>query len=241
MSLYLTTAFLIGFLGSFHCAGMCGPIAFTLPLGNKPWAGRVFGSLAYNAGRTIIYMVMGSLIGFLGMGISMAGFQEWASIIAGAAMILLAGIPLLFKKERKTGGIFTKVLGTLQSRLVPLLRNGSIGSLFAIGLLNGLLPCGLVYVSLAGALNAGGVIPALLFMAAFGIGTIPMMFAVSLAGSFISLNIRSFINRATPYVIIFLGVLFIVRGLSLGIPYLSPKHEALTPVVEQAHSCCKKK
>jgi sulfite exporter TauE/SafE len=117
-------------------------------------------------------------------------------------------------------------------------RKGTSSSLFGIGLLNGILPCGLVYVAIAGAINTGDVVMAMIYMALFGAGTIPVMLAVSMAGTMISLKLRVFINKLSPYVIVILGVLFILRGLSLGIPYISPKAEALTPVVEKAHKCC---
>jgi hypothetical protein len=111
-------------------------------------------------------------------------------------------------------------------------------SLFTIGLLNGILPCGLVYVAIAAAINTGNVPSAMLYMALFGAGTIPLMLSVSLAGTMISLRMRKFINKLAPYVVVLLGVLFILRGLSLGIPYISPKAEALVPVAEKAHKCC---
>ena len=239
--MFLATAFLLGFLGSFHCAGMCGPIAIALPVGKSSWINRLLGVLTYNAGRGLTYMLMGGIIGLLGMGISMAGFQQWASIIAGSVMILFVIVPMIFSRTKTKGGIFAKLTSFLQRKLSPLFKNASYGSLFTIGLLNGILPCGLVYVALAGALNMHGVVSSMLFMGAFAVGTMPVMSALAVTGSFLSLKIRTLINKISPYIIILLGVLFILRGLSLGIPYISPKSEALTPVVEKAHSCCKPK
>lgn len=239
--MFFVTAFLLGFLGSFHCAGMCGPIAIALPVGKKSWLHRFLGVFIYNIGRGLTYMIMGGIIGLLGMGISMAGFQQWASIIAGSVMILFVVIPILFSGTKKAGGLFDKLTSFLQRKLSPLFSNASYGSLFIIGLLNGILPCGLVYVALAGTLNMHGVLDSMLFMGAFALGTFPIMSALAITGSFLSLKVRTFINKISPYIIILLGVLFILRGLSLGIPYISPKSEALTPVVENAKSCCKPK
>jgi uncharacterized protein len=239
--MFLITAFLLGFLGSFHCAGMCGPIAIALPVGKSSWINRLIGVLTYNIGRGLTYMVMGGIIGLLGMGISMAGFQQWASIIAGSVMILFVIVPMIFSRTKGNGGIFEKLTSFLQRKLSPLFKNASYKSLFTIGLLNGILPCGLVYVALAGALNMHGVISSMLFMGAFALGTFPIMSALAVTGSFLSLKVRTLINKISPYIIILLGILFILRGLSLGIPYVSPKSEALTPVVEKAHSCCKPK
>ncbi len=234
----LWTAFIVGLVGSAHCAGMCGPIALALPLRSDNWVSRVSGGLIYNLGRIITYMILGSVFGILGKGLHMAGFQLWASIIIGILMISMVVIPLIFRQMPSLNNVFEGYSARMLGGFKSLFRKGTTGSLFGIGLLNGLLPCGLVYVAVAGAINTGDVVLAMMYMALFGMGTIPVMLMVSLAGSMISIKWRIFINKLSPYVIVLLGVLFILRGLSLGIPYVSPKSEALTPVVEKAHKCC---
>lgn len=236
--MFLWTAFIVGLVGSAHCAGMCGPIALALPLRSDNWFTRVSGGLVYNFGRIITYMILGAIFGIVGKGLHMAGFQLIASVVIGALMIAMVVIPLIFRQLPSLNTFFEGYSARLMSGFRNLFRKGTIGSLFGIGLLNGILPCGLVYVAVAGAINTGDVVSAMMYMALFGIGTIPVMLAVSLAGSMISLSVRIFINKLSPYVIVLLGVLFILRGLSLGIPYISPKAEALTPVVEKAHKCC---
>jgi hypothetical protein len=217
---------------------MCGPIALALPLKSENWFARAGGGLVYNAGRIITYMILGAIFGLLGKGLHMAGFQLWASIIIGILMIVMVIVPLVFKKMPSLNNVFEGYSARLLGGFRNMFRKGGTPSLFGIGLLNGILPCGLVYVAIAGAINSGDVVSAMLYMALFGAGTIPVMLAVSLAGTMISLNLRIFINKLSPYVIVLLGVLFILRGLSLGIPYISPKAEALTPVIEKAHKCC---
>ena len=239
--MYLWTAFLIGLVGSAHCAGMCGPIALALPLRSDSWIRRIAGGLTYNSGRILTYMLLGALFGLLGKGLHMAGFQLWASVVVGALMIAFVVVPLLFRQLPSVNTIFEGYSARLMGGFRRLFRNSSYPSLFGIGLLNGILPCGLVYVAVAGAINTTGVVEGMMYMALFGLGTVPVMLAVSLAGTMISLKLRVFINKLSPYVIVLLGVLIIMRGLSLGIPYISPKAEALTPVVEKAHSCCKPK
>ena len=236
--MFLWTAFIVGLVGSAHCAGMCGPIALALPLKSDNWFTRVSGGLVYNAGRIITYMMLGAIFGLLGKGLHMAGFQLWASIIIGVVMIVMVVIPLIFNKLPSLNNVFEGYSSRLLGGFRSMFRNGGTLSLFGIGLLNGILPCGLVYVAVAGAINAGDVVSAMLYMALFGAGTIPVMLAVSLAGTMISLKLRIFVNKLAPYVIVLLGILFILRGLSLGIPYISPKAEALTPAVEKAHKCC---
>ena len=236
--MFLWTAFIVGLVGSAHCAGMCGPIALALPVKKDSWLTRVSGGLIYNSGRIITYMVLGAIFGMLGKGLHMAGFQLWASLVIGILMIVMVIVPLIFKKLPSLNHVFEGYSARMLGGFRTMFRSGGTFALFGIGLLNGILPCGLVYVAVAGAINTGDVVTGMLYMALFGAGTIPVMLAVSLAGSMISLNMRVFIHKLSPYVIVLLGVLFILRGLSLGIPYISPKAEALTPVVEKAHSCC---
>jgi sulfite exporter TauE/SafE len=217
---------------------MCGPIALALPLKSENWITRVSGGLIYNIGRIITYMLLGAIFGLLGKGLHMGGFQLWASIVIGVLMIVMVVVPLLFKKLPSLNTVFEGYSARLLGGFRNMFRKRGTISLFGIGLLNGILPCGLVYVAVAGAINTGEVVSAMMYMALFGAGTIPVMLAVSLAGTMISLKLRIFVNKLSPYVIVLLGVLFILRGLSLGIPYVSPKAEALTPVVEKAHKCC---
>jgi hypothetical protein len=236
--MFLWTAFIVGLVGSAHCAGMCGPIALALPLKSDSWFTRVSGGLIYNIGRILTYMLLGAIFGLLGKGLHMAGFQLWASVVIGIIMVAFVVVPLIFKSLPSLNNVFESYSARLLNGFRNMFRNGGTLSLFGIGLLNGILPCGLVYVAVAGAINTGDVVSAMLYMALFGAGTIPVMISVSLAGTMISLKLRVFVNKLSPYVIVVLGILFILRGLSLGIPYVSPKAEALTPVIEKAHKCC---
>lgn len=236
----LYTALSIGLIGSFHCIGMCGPIAVSLPLGNRSVYGKFYGTLLYNTGRTMTYGVLGALFGLLGKGIEIAGFQQLASVAIGIVMIMSVIFPFIFKGNLNPERLISNYGGRLVSKFQSLFKKQSYSNLFTIGLLNGLLPCGLVYVALAGAVNTNEMISGILFMLVFGIGTIPVMLGVSMAGNFISTAMKRKINKIIPAFIIFLGVLFILRGLSLGIPYISPKSQMLTPdkeVVVQG-ACC---
>ena len=110
----------------------------------------------------------------------------------------------------------------------------SFSSLFFIGLLNGLLPCGLVYMAIAGAIGLGNVTEGSLYMILFGIGTIPMLLTISLAGNIMSLAVRKKINKLIPVMVVIVGLLFILRGLSLGIPYLSPPKQKIEQKFEKS-------
>lgn len=225
-SFWLVTALLIGFSGSFHCVGMCGPIALSLPIGNKSISTRSLGIILYNLGRALTYGIMGLVVGFIGVGFSLAGFQEWTTIIIGAFMILMVIFPGIYSKIN-IGTNKIGLLDNVKSELGKLFKSQRTISLFIIGLLNGLLPCGLVYMALAAAMATGTFYEAAMFMVVFGLATAPMMFVVSFAGSLLSVSFRKTINKISPYIVVFIGILFILRGLNLGIPYISPSEKKL--------------
>ncbi len=239
--IYLS-ALTLGLLGSFHCVGMCGPIALAIPLKTDSWFIRILGGLIYNIGRAVTYALMGAVFGLLGQGLVMSGFQQWVSIIMGAIMIVSVLAPNLYKNRFDTEKSVFGFVGKVKVGLRKLFTQSSHFSLFLIGLLNGLLPCGLVYFAIAGAIATGSFYSGSLFMFVFGLGTIPMLLAVSLIGNLITVELRKKLTRVIPYAIVFIGILFILRGLSLGIPYLSPPEKAMTIPVEQAEetvpSCC---
>jgi sulfite exporter TauE/SafE len=212
------TAFILGLVGSLHCAGMCGPLALALPhAGNHP-ATYVAGRAAYNLGRVITYCGLGLIFGLLGKTLLLAGMQRWLSIGLGAA--LLAG--LLVSRKRALGRPLGALVEQLKSRMAALLRRRSVDALLGLGLLNGLLPCGLVYVACAGATATGGIFTSTLYMFTFGLGTVPMMLAVSLSGRLVPFSLRLKLLKAVPVVVFLLASLLILRGLELGIPYVSP-------------------
>lgn len=234
------TPLTIGLIGSFHCIGMCGPIVVALPLKKHNLISKISGGILYNSGRVVTYSILGILFGLLGRGIHMAGFQQWTSILLGIAMIISVLFPFFFREKIIIGNLFTGFSARLIGRLRKLFTDRSYFSLLMIGLLNGLLPCGLVYVAIAGAINSGTVLSGTLFMMFFGIGTIPLLLLVTLASDAIGQQVRSKMQKVVPYFVFLLGVLFILRGMSLGIPFVSPAAEKLAPkeMVEKG-SCCK--
>lgn len=239
MTLLIITALSLGFLGSFHCAGMCGPIALALPVHHRSAAGKATGILIYNLGRASTYAVLGALFGLLGNGFAMAGFQQGFSITIGVLMLIFALIPEHI--AAKITGVkhlfrgFTK----LKQLLGHLFQQRSNKALLFTGLLNGLLPCGLVYLGIAGAAATGDALQGALFMAAFGMGTFPLMIGVSAFSQLITIPIRNKIRQAMPVVVMVMGLMLILRGLNLGIPYISPEITHTEQGTEA--SCCKPK
>lgn len=219
----LLTALTIGFLGSFHCIGMCGPIAVALPVPKSSNIVFFSGRVLYNFGRLISYGIMGLLFGFLGKGFVAWGYQQSLSIALGVIIIILLVIPAKYKNKFLGMNIILKITEPLKRSIGKLFKRTSLPSFLLIGFLNGFLPCGFVYIGLAGAAATGSPVTGMLFMVLFGLGTVPAMLAVSLFGKLISLNVRKKISRAIPVLAFMLALIFILRGLNLGIPYLSPK------------------
>ncbi len=226
------TAFLTGLLGSFHCAGMCGPIALATPtVGHTNWQ-KTWGKFLYNIGRITTYATLGALFGTFGLGLKLAGFQQSISIAAGVLIIL--SVVVSSKRFSIISGFSLSFIN--KGFIAKLFKTKTYSALFAIGILNGLLPCGFVYIGLIGAVATQNFAEGALFMALFGLGTFPMMFGVSLIGQFLSGNTRSRINKLSPVFAILIGCLFILRGLDLGIPYVSPKIANDTVISSDCHT-----
>ena len=173
-------------------------------LNNQSWFARISGGFLYNSGRTLTYAALGTVFGLAGMGFAPGGAQQWVSIIIGSVMILAVLIPRLGVAGNKISTLTDSISGLLKKPFVRLFRMRTYGSLFIIGLLNGFLPCGLVYIALAGALVMSHVYEGTLYMVAFGIGTIPMMLAIAIAGNILSLETqeKTFQSNTCVYYII---------------------------------------
>lgn len=216
------TAFIFGLISSLHCIGMCGPIALMLPLSKTNSKLKVIQLLLYNGGRIISYGIIGFAFGWIGRGLSLAGFQQNLSIVMGVLMILWAIIPeKAWMKYTYTGRV-VRLLGNIKSSMGNQLKKNSWDAFFTLGLLNGFLPCGMVYAALFGAIAMGNVQSSVLYMMFYGLGTLPLMSIIALLSQWISTSIRTKIQRLIPLFVIALGVIFILRGLDLGIQNLSP-------------------
>lgn len=215
------SAFILGLMGSFHCIGMCGPIAMAIPGGNSNT--KAMNLLLYNSGRIITYSIIGLTFGIIGKGIFIAGFQQTLSIVVGVLILGYLIINHLSGKNKFEKITFVHLF--IKKSLARLFNIKSRGSAFGIGMLNGFLPCGLVYVAIAGAIAMAEPIYGALYMSLFGLGTVPVMAGMNIVKNKISVSIRTKIRKLIPYAVAVMALLFIVRGLNLGIPYLSPKIE----------------
>ncbi len=231
----LFTAFIFGLISSFHCIGMCGPIAMMLPVDRNNQAKKVSQIITYHLGRLFAYSTIGFIFGMLGKGFLLAGMQQKMSIFIGIAMILIILIPEKVVANYNFSKPIFKVISKIKTTLGSQFKNKSYKSLFTIGLLNGFLPCGMVYVALFGAIAMQSPTLGILYMALFGLGTVPMMSSIVYLNSFLSIPVRNKIQKAIPYVAVFIGIVFILRGLGLGIPYISPSNMSL--FVQQQPNC----
>ncbi|OAQ39323.1 hypothetical protein A5893_11725 [Pedobacter psychrophilus] len=217
---HLQLAFVIGLFGSLHCVGMCGPLAFAIPYQQENKWITLIKKFSYNLGRAVSYAFLGLLIGLLGKQLWMAGLQQSISILSGV-LIILAVLPQIIRL-RKSNTYKPNRFTLIVNKLIGKAIKNKAGHLY-LGLLNGFLPCGFVYLGLATAINTDSAYQSALFMFVFGLGTMPLMLLAMLGVNFSKPVFRQKINVFLPYITLCLGIWFIIRGLNLDIPYLSPK------------------
>lgn len=219
----LTSALVLGLLGSLHCFGMCGPIAFMLPLDRANNVRKATQLSIYHFGRLLAYGVIGVLFGLLGKGLSLFGIQQKLSIGIGVLMILLVMVPSKYLNGHGFLSPVYAIIGKVKSRLGAELKKKTPDTFLTIGFLNGFLPCGLVYMALLGAIAMGSPIAGGGYMMVFGLGTVPLMSLVVYSKGMFGGSVKFKLQKLIPVFVVIIGILFIVRGLGLGIPYVSPK------------------
>ena len=229
------SALILGLLGSFHCVGMCGPIAFVLPVDRTNNYKKITQITLYHIGRLLTYSIIGLIFGIIGKGFYLFGFQQQLSIVIGITMIVVVLIPYnTFNKYNFSKPIY-KIISKVKSSLGTALKKKSPDTFLTIGFLNGFLPCGLVYMAVFGAIASGNALEGSLYMAIFGLGTIPLMTTAIYFSNFLKGTLRQKIQKAIPVFVVLIGALFILRGLGLGIPYISPA--PLSDVITNSMNC----
>jgi len=231
----LVSAFIFGLLGSFHCIGMCGPIAFLLPVDQSNHLKKLGQIFIYHFGRIFSYALIGFSFGLVGKSLSIFGLQQELSIGIGVLMLLFLIIPAFKRKKNKLSSKGFMLISKLKRSLGKELKKKSPDTFFTVGFLNGLLPCGLVYMAVLGAIATGTALQGSLYMMLFGLGTIPLMTTAIWVGNFLSTNVKHKIRKAIPVFLGIIAILFILRGMGLGIPYVSPKMES--EKISSIHSC----
>lgn len=217
--MYLLAAISIGFLGSLHCVGMCGPLLFAVNRGRKGWGGDIF----YHSGRLLIYSTFGAIAGAIGQTFDVMGGQQTFSLVVGSLVVL----SVILIQAGQTIRPVEQAIGRFAIRFSGWIHASGLSReqvRFLAGIANGLLPCGMVYLALAGAANTFTPWDGALFMLAFGAGTIPALVAVSWVNHVLPAGLAVKMRKLVPLTMLAMGLLLMARGLDLGIPYLSPKH-----------------
>ena len=231
----LLSAVILGLLGSLHCIGMCGPIAFMLPVDQGNSLKKIAQLSLYHLGRLLAYATIGLVFGLIGKGLYIFGLQQKLSVFIGILMIVVVLIPYrTFSKYNFSKPLY-KILSKVKAGLAIQLKKKTADTFLTIGFLNGFLPCGLVYMALFGAIAMGNAFQGASYMILFGVGTIPLMTAVVYFGSFLKGGMRNNVRKLIPVFVISLGVLFVLRGLGIGIPFVSP--EPVIDVVSSTIEC----
>lgn len=210
------SAISLGLVSSLHCLGMCGPLVLAIPGQGTTKGQALMTALEYNLGRITTYVLLGLFFGLLGQGLLMSETQQFVAISLGV-LLLLSSIwgfkldqylnrwPLMAKVNQKIRSAFQYLLVRQQRH-------------FFFGLLNGVLPCGMVYLALAGAMTTEHIWQGAAFMFSFGLGTLPAMVAPFFVGHGIRNHLRPYLPYLQTTAVVVMGVFLIIRGLQVAFP-----------------------
>lgn len=218
----LYAAFTMGLVGSMHCLGMCGPIAMALPVRTRHAGLKLMKYLLYNTGRVFTYSVIGFLAGLIGSFFVFAGLQQILSITAGLLIIL--SVVIVYQPFQQPGIIrmTLPLRNKIKQASTYFFQRSNGYNLLVLGMLNGLLPCGMIYAALIGAMSAGDTLSGGLFMMSFGLGTVPLMLMISIVGNILSYKWKYWLNKLNPIVACAVGALLILRGVHVHFPAFIP-------------------
>lgn len=219
----------IGFVGSLHCAGMCGPLVIAMPW-NRIEKGTWHKAIIYHLSRSSTYAILGVIVGFVGQTIGLAKWQQYAAIVAGILSLLLFFVPMLSLR----GKLVSKWSQTVTEMFSSVVRKKSWFMVPLLGMLNGLLPCGFLAMALLASLASASPVYGGMAMFVFGLTTLPTLLLTAQVGKTVLQLVKLNTFQLARYTALILGVLFLLRGLNLNIPYISPKVES------SGVTCCHK-
>jgi sulfite exporter TauE/SafE len=211
--------FVAGIAGSMHCVGMCGGFACALAPDPRGRAATLRRQLVYNGGRVTTYCFLGAVAGSVGGGLLDGPAQRLLAIVSGALMVFM-GLQLFGWFARPAARVAASAGIVDVSALRAVLKSPRPAAPLAFGVLNGFLPCPLVYAFAAQAAASGGALPGLAVMLAFGLGTFPAMLAMGGAGTWLrsgpagGARRRLLGVRAAGAFIVLLGMITLARGLA---------------------------
>jgi uncharacterized protein len=225
-------AFMLGLAGSVHCAGMCGPLLLAVPMDAATRRRVLLDWGIYHSGRIAMYACLGGLLGITGQGLALLGGQQMLSLVSGVLMLGMALWWWRIEQWMSSVGWFRALTDRIKNRMGRLLRQHSGSSLFGLGVLNGLLPCGMVYTALAGAISTTHAWGGAVFMALFGLGTLPLLVGVIMAGQSVKNRLRGRLRWVQPILLLIAGWMLIQRGWNID---LSVLESAVPPAQIDCH------
>jgi sulfite exporter TauE/SafE len=223
--------FLVGLLGSVHCIGMCGPLVMALPISQKTNLQKTIALVLYHLGKISSYTILGVLFGLFGSQFPVFGLQQNLSIVIGITMMLYVLYVFVLKSKHIQIGLLDRLYNVIVKTLGKLFKQESRATFLWIGMLNGLLPCGMIYLALTSAMATQNIVEGGLLMAFFGLGTAPALIMAVIGGQFMGFAFRRKVQKLLPVFLFSMGLLLILRGLGLGIPYISPHGGIGTEVI----------
>jgi sulfite exporter TauE/SafE len=234
--LLISSGFALGLIGSLHCLGMCGPLVLMAHGAsvNRGWSAFWGATLPYHAGRIMVYTLLASVLGGLVDAATLPSWQGPLSIFSGIALLAMYfwGIAPSNPMSKR-----------LSSWTYQLFAKQKPQTMWLAGAINGLLPCGLSLAALVAASSQGTALSAAWFMLGFGLGTSPALIALVGLGASMPEGLRRVARRVAPYTVLVVGLLLLLRGANLGIPFLSPKWDSMHMQAEGPQSsnrptCC---
>jgi len=218
--IFYFSAFLIGLAGSVHCVGMCGPLALAIPGASKDKGFTFFlRTIAYQISRISGYGVLGLIVGFFSQGMQFTGVQPYFSLLSGIVLLFLGFFGIIPEVNAFSKYPIIQHFQVKINRIIgTVMTNEHFSTPFVLGFLNAMLPCGMIYIALGTGLSSGNMSEAALYLISFGLGTLPLMFMMSLSGQFLSLQMRRSWQKTIPIIFMISGIILIYKGMNIDLP-----------------------
>lgn len=218
--IFYFSAFLIGLAGSVHCVGMCGPLALAIPGASKDKGFTFFlRTIAYQISRISGYGVLGLIVGFFSQGMQFTGVQPYFSLLSGILLLFLGFFGIIPEVNAFSKYPIIQHFQVKINRIIgTVMTNEHFSTPFVLGFLNAMLPCGMIYIALGTGLSSGNMSEAALYLISFGLGTLPLMFMVSLSGQLLSLQMRRSWQKTIPIIFMISGIILIYKGMNIALP-----------------------
>jgi len=218
--IFYFSAFLIGLAGSVHCVGMCGPLALAIPGASKDKGFTFFlRTIAYQISRISGYGVLGLIVGFFSQGMQITGIQPYFSLLSGIILLFLGFFGIIPEVNAFSKYPIIQHFQVKINRIIgTVMTNEHFSTPFVLGFLNAMLPCGMIYIAMGTGLSSGNMSEAALYLISFGLGTLPLMFMMSLSGQFLSLQMRRSWQKTIPIIFMISGIILIYKGMNIDLP-----------------------